>query len=153
MFRRAKKRIGNRARGFSLLEVLIASVVFVIGATAVLGTITVAALTNAGHGVQGEQATEYATAMMEDQMKLKYSDLLKAAGTTTDYIVDGATSSTLVPGATFQRQCTISASGSTVTISVTVTSLQVPKWGNGTKSIAPSTTLVGQKMNYNPDTN
>ncbi len=156
MLRRITKRNTSKQRGFSLLEVLIASVVFLIGATAVLGTITVAAMMNAGHGTQGARTTEYATAKMEDWMSQTYSTLSAETGTTTDYIVETgalATYSSASTGATYKRQSTISVSGSVVTITVVVTSLQVPKWGTAANPIAPSTTLIAQKMNYNPNAN
>jgi Tfp pilus assembly protein PilV len=71
---RIRTRLGEQ--GFSLLETLIASLVFLVGATGILGLITTAALMNASHGAQGTRATEYASAKMEQLMALQFGDIV-----------------------------------------------------------------------------
>jgi len=190
MLRRARRRAKGE-EGVSLLEVLIAAMIFLVGATGHLGTITMATLMNASHGAQGTRATEYAVAKMEQLMALPFSNITydtrylptvtsngsglggPTASTTyptggnlslvnglcptanvlyCDYIVQATSGDTVSPsssGAAYIRQwqIVVDSTGYVKTITVKVTSL------SGLTSIAPSTTLVSQKTNYNSNTN
>src|SRR5438105_6460374 len=62
------------ARGFSLVEVMIAMALLVIGLGAVLGMFTVAVGDNANQGESGTRVTEYAQDKMEQLVALSFSD-------------------------------------------------------------------------------
>ena len=68
-----KKNTGS-ARGFSLIEVMIAMALLVIGLGATLGMFTVAVGDNANHGESGTRVTEYAQDKMEQLVALSFSD-------------------------------------------------------------------------------
>ncbi len=69
------------SRGFSLLEVLIASLLLAIVATGILGLFSIAVLRNSTAGDHGTRVTEYAQDKMEQLMALGFSDT--ASDTTT----------------------------------------------------------------------
>ena len=70
---RMKENTRN-ARGFSLVEVMIAMALLVIGLGAVLGMFTVAVGDNANQGESGTRVTEYAQDKMEQLVALSFSD-------------------------------------------------------------------------------
>lgn len=70
------------SRGFTLLEVLIASMILAVVAMGILGLFSVAVLRNTTAGDHGTRVTEYAQDKMEQLMALSFSD---AASDTTTY--------------------------------------------------------------------
>jgi prepilin-type N-terminal cleavage/methylation domain-containing protein len=165
---RIRSQKQGHQRGFTVLEVMIATLIFLVASTGILGMITVAAVRNAGHGAQGTRTTEYASSKMEQLMALQFTSLGPSTMTPStsypspfpattagncadpnycDYIVQGTNSdtvSTSPTGAGYMRQWQISLdpTGNVKTVTVIATSLQV------IGTIAPSTTLISQRTNY-----
>lgn len=75
-------RMKKNSRGFSLIEVLIASLILAVVAVGVLGLFSVAVLRNTTAGDHGTRVTEYAQDKMEQLMGLGFSD---TASDTTSY--------------------------------------------------------------------
>ena len=61
-------------RGFTLVEVMIAAVILLIGIVGVMSLMGVAIARNAGSGDQGTRAVEYGQDKMEQLMALQYGD-------------------------------------------------------------------------------
>lgn len=157
----------TRESGFSLLETLLAIGIFLVGALGLLGAITSAVLMNASHCTQGTEATEYASAKMEDLMVLPFSDTgLGGMDANTKYpsagnLVSGickdpsycdyvaVTNGTVTIGnstanAAYMRQWEIDvdSTGKIKTVTVLVTSRQLKT------KLAPSATLISQRTDY-----
>jgi type II secretory pathway pseudopilin PulG len=71
-------------RGFSILEVMVASMVLLIGITGLMALFALAAAKNAGQGNQATRCTEFAQDKMEQLLALQYGD-------TTSYVVGSTT--------------------------------------------------------------
>lgn len=69
-------------RGFTLLEVLVATALLLVGIVGLMGLFTVAAVQNAGQGDQATRTTEYAQDKMEQLMVLAFND---GSSDTTQY--------------------------------------------------------------------
>jgi prepilin-type N-terminal cleavage/methylation domain-containing protein len=76
----------HSVKGFSLIEVMIAMVLLLVGLGAILGMFSVAVGDNANQGEGGTRVTEYAQDKMEQLMALSFAD--------------GATDTTVYPPAT-----------------------------------------------------
>ena len=72
----------RRQRGFNMLELLLATVVFLIGITGLMALATVAIAKTSSHGEQGTKTVEYAQDKMEQILALNYTTA--AVDTTTD---------------------------------------------------------------------
>jgi type II secretory pathway pseudopilin PulG len=80
-----KAKTGKKhERGFSVLEVMIASFIMLIGIGGLMALFVVAAAKNSGQGDQATRTTEYAQDKMEQLLALNYSDTTsQVVGSTT----------------------------------------------------------------------
>lgn len=167
-FANRRRRIGER--GFTLIEMVIASVVMMVGIVGVMALLSVAVARTAGTGDQASRTAEYAQDKMEQLMALEFSDVqsdvttyptvstggsgLTAGGSvttiTTGYVDYGpdnygkfytSNTATQIGAAYYTRQWWIvDTTASLKTMTVLVT----PPQG----TVAPPIMLVSQKQKY-----
>jgi Tfp pilus assembly protein PilV len=162
-------------RGFSILEVMIASIIMLVGIGGLMALFVVAAAKNAGQGNQATRCTEYAQDKMEQLLALPYTDTtsnvvgsvttpgsgvglspggsvdpLNPSANYVDY-VNPSTSTTpdgvsaTAAGAQYIREWSIVTSTNNVRI---ITVFVQAKFTADVNGLAPSTTLVGIKQPY-----
>ena len=161
--------LSARSKGFTLLEVMVASLILLIGIVAVMQVFTVAVSQNRNHGELATRVTEYSQDKMEQLMGLAFTD---ASSNTTvrpmtatggpglgvggsvvpgdklvgyvDYLDEGGNVLPSSAGASYIRQWSIStdATGKMKTITV-YTTTTLARGGP-----APSTTLVCYKTAF-----
>lgn len=173
MNKHTKPGIRRRSeRGFTLIEMMIACVIFMIGSVAMLSLFFVGVQRTVGHGDQGTRATEYAQDKLEQLMAIPFANTtydttvyptctsacscpegLSAGGGVTpsspvacyvDYGDGNGNFSTTATGAVYTRQWMVSNDSNTPTQIKTITVLVTPP---STVS-APSTMLVAQKESF-----
>jgi type II secretory pathway pseudopilin PulG len=92
-----KAKTGMNERGFSILEVIIASAIMVIGISGLMALFAVAAAKNVQQGNQATRCTEYAQDKMEQLLALSYTDTTsQVVGSVT--IPNNCTGCGLTPG-------------------------------------------------------
>jgi prepilin-type N-terminal cleavage/methylation domain-containing protein len=143
----SKNRKRRRESGFSLLEMLIASAVLLIGITGVTALFAVALSRTSTYGDQATRTAEYAQDEMEALLGSSFTSLTAGDGMTTltsgfyDYILPDGTKTTDSTGAIYMRRWKIADTTSSLkTITVKVTCLSNP--------LAPSAVLVSQRAVY-----
>ncbi|MGA3212171.1 MAG: prepilin-type N-terminal cleavage/methylation domain-containing protein [Terriglobales bacterium] len=161
-----------KEHGFTLIEMMIACVVFLIGSVAMLSLFFVGVQRTVGHGDQGTRCTEYAQDKVEQLMAIPFANTtydttvyptctssctcpegLSAGGGVTsgspvtcyvDYGDGNGNFSTTATGAVYTRQWMVANDSNTPTQIKTITVLVTPP-----KNIsAPSTMLVVQKESF-----
>ena len=159
----------KKQKGFTLLEVLIASLILAVVAVGVLGLFTTAVLRNTTAGDHGTRVTEYAQDKMEQLMGLGFSDVasntltypttttgglgLTAGGSVTfaspatgyvDYVRADGSPSASSTGAAYMREWLIAddISGAPTLKTITV---RVQKMNEVKGEVVPYTVLVSQK--------
>jgi prepilin-type N-terminal cleavage/methylation domain-containing protein len=101
-----QQTIRHSERGFTMLEMLIATAIFFIGITGLMALATVAIAKTSGHGDQGTKTVEFAEDKMEQILALSYSSV-QGIDTTTDLTqssINSLTQSTSV-GLTANPSC------------------------------------------------
>jgi Tfp pilus assembly protein PilV len=153
-------------RGMGLIEVLVASLILMVGMVALMGAFTIAIAANAKHGELATRSTFFAVSKLEELMALRFNDTtsdttvapVAAAGGTgladggglvqgdpvvgyADFL-DANGTRVAADVALYTRQWLIAtnAAGTAKTITVVVFSRRT-----GTSGVAPSTTVASIK--------
>ena len=160
----------SRARGFSVLEAMIASMIMLVGVGGLMALFVVAAAKNSGQGDQATRTTEYAQDKMEQLLALQYTDTSSnTVGSSTtptggvgltpgnspigqtanyvDYVTAAGVVSGSSAGALYVREWSITVNTTTNIKTITVV-VQAQFTADAFQSLAPSTTLVAMKEQY-----
>jgi prepilin-type N-terminal cleavage/methylation domain-containing protein len=163
------KRSHRREQGFTVIEVLVATLILTIAAVGVFGLFGYSQLLNTIQGDHGTRTVEYAQDKMEQLMTLNFSDTssdptqyptassggvgLTAGGSINpsspvtgyvDYINQSGSPSSSSTNAAYIREWLI-ANDSNVPPQIKTITVYVQKMAEARGSIVPSTVLISQK--------